>query len=1100
MLFTKRDVHRSLKMSSATQGLPAPQQVAVLTQKFFDPDPDLRYMSLNDLISLLNTNAAAYLSGDYHQCAKVVDGFLHTLNDPNGEVQNLTIKCLGAFVLKCEPGILCPLIHKVGTQEIDTAVDTSVTAMALRTIVVSLPRPNAGLPRTQPVRNAYDAISRVLIPRLVGYIVVQPPSEGKPRPPPPKGFLQDDLEKGTDGNSIDILTEIAKCYGPMLQQAEVKALEQISMQLLESEKSGSIMKKKAVAAISALSQFFSDGLLSSVISQVIEKLRNVHLTFAVQKLYFNLFAAMARSIPTKFGPHLKQLAPFIVAALSKQAMDDQMADEEQAEHNPDADDAREAAIIALDAFYASCASDMHRYNKESMEALLRFLQYDPTMTGDMEDDANSGDEDEDFEADEDFEQEDVIDDEDDVSWKVRRSAAKAIQTVLSVKGKDYLDNADAYDRIIRTVLDRFKEREETVRLEVVQTASFMVRQSRHEDPEIEHLQYLSSEQTTSQQPGSRKRRRADSDLTMSDPAKYRRLTGSVSPGGQSPLPSGAPSNLARVGPEIVQGGLKLALGNPPATKLVSTALLKDVIAARQGGVNDSLKQLFGLITASLSSPPGANLQVSTTSSGSLHIESLQLLSEIAKTTSSQALQPYIARSIPTLRKLAQGKSPQLACESLKTTEQLVKALTPPRTGHRLNKTSTVLNDILDLLVSIISNRASDLLTRQQAISVLGTLLGRTLDKDGAKLLSQQQRVSSLGLLSDACQNETTRYASIKAIDAMASQSAEGVSFPTDWFFNICLELGNQLRKLDRALRGASLQALKTLIVDQTGSKSLSSSSQLVELLLPMLSSGDLHLVGPSILVLGALMRDSSAEVLTPQITQSICELLKNPTSGSVVDQLSFFMDCAGKSPSSPKLMQAMLKDVGVAGSAVVVGKVIGDLLTSAGNHAGVTVNDFLQELQTAKDDRHKCLALSVLGEHGLRAGSSANVKPELFLNYFSTRDPASEVPMAAAMALGRMAAGAGNVKTCMPAILSRMDKKAGVQNVALHSIKELLQYNSHPSDLGPFIQSMWDASVATAHDDKSRPVGAECLAQIAEIEPKTYLQALQVGDSPRRYM
>lgn len=227
-------IFSSVKMASTAANLPAPQHVATLTHRLYDNDPDHRYMSLNDLIAFLNTSSAAFLAQDFHQCAKVVDGFLHTLNDTNGEVQNLTIQCLRPFVSKCNADILSPLIHKVSTLKLDTAVDGSVITMALRAIVISLPRPNAGAPRPKPVQDAYTSISRVLIPRLVGHLVV---TKADPNAPPvPRGLLQKDLEEGGDGNAIEVLTELAKCFGPMLQQAEVKALQSTSMQVLESQK------------------------------------------------------------------------------------------------------------------------------------------------------------------------------------------------------------------------------------------------------------------------------------------------------------------------------------------------------------------------------------------------------------------------------------------------------------------------------------------------------------------------------------------------------------------------------------------------------------------------------------------------------------------------------------------------------------------------------------------------------------------------------------------------------------------------------------------------------------------------------------------------
>ena len=209
-----------------------PQHVASLTKKLYDPDPDHRYMSLSDLHDFLKTSSPTFLASDYSQCNELIDGFLHTLNDTNGEVQNLTIKCMRPFVLKCIPDILLPLIHKVSVLKLDQDVDGSVVTMALRTIVSSLPRPTTKTPRSKSISDAYTAISRILIPRLVGYLVVSKSDPSLPKVP--VGLLQQDIENGGQGNAIEILTEIAKSFGPMLQPAEVKALQSMSMQLFEA--------------------------------------------------------------------------------------------------------------------------------------------------------------------------------------------------------------------------------------------------------------------------------------------------------------------------------------------------------------------------------------------------------------------------------------------------------------------------------------------------------------------------------------------------------------------------------------------------------------------------------------------------------------------------------------------------------------------------------------------------------------------------------------------------------------------------------------------------------------------------------------------------
>ena len=83
---------------------PTPVQALALLPKLSDADADLRYMSLNDLYSTLNAGASNFLSNDYHTSAKIIDGVLLTLDDPNGEVQNQAIKWYDLFLLRLNQG------------------------------------------------------------------------------------------------------------------------------------------------------------------------------------------------------------------------------------------------------------------------------------------------------------------------------------------------------------------------------------------------------------------------------------------------------------------------------------------------------------------------------------------------------------------------------------------------------------------------------------------------------------------------------------------------------------------------------------------------------------------------------------------------------------------------------------------------------------------------------------------------------------------------------------------------------------------------------------------------------------------------------------
>jgi cullin-associated NEDD8-dissociated protein 1 len=219
---------------------------------------------------------------------------------------------------------LAPLIEKLSNLNTENSVDNSIPAMALRTVVVTLPRPISGVSATKEVTEAYSAISRVLIPRLVGRLVIPKPTKLPKLPPPPPGMLNLELDKEIDPEAVDVLIEVVRCFGPMLQQPEVEALQSLLVGILETERASSVVKKRAVVAVSILAMYLADGDLSGFVSQLIESLRNPHLTPIQRRLYITILGSMARSIPARFGPYLKTHAPFVLAALSEEELEDQL--------------------------------------------------------------------------------------------------------------------------------------------------------------------------------------------------------------------------------------------------------------------------------------------------------------------------------------------------------------------------------------------------------------------------------------------------------------------------------------------------------------------------------------------------------------------------------------------------------------------------------------------------------------------------------------------------------------------------------------------------------------------------------------------------------
>jgi cullin-associated NEDD8-dissociated protein 1 len=1041
-------------------------------------------MGLNDLQQLLIASGPGLLIHDTHVSAKTVDGLLHSLQDSNGEVQNMAIKCLGPFVNKVSADqILCPLIDKISTLKIGDAVDNSIPALALRAIVVSLPHPTPGVARTKAVQEAYSAVSRALIPRLVGYMVIPPARKDLPKPP--TGMLQEDMENGTDSNAIDVLTEVARSYGSMLQEAEVNALVKISLEILQHERTTSVLKKKAVVAVAALAASLSDVALSQFTSRLIELLRSPHLTKSKRKLYINLLGSLARAVPTKFGKHLKIIAPFVLTALSQQEIDDDLAAlEETEERDPESDDVREAALIALETFLTYCSEDMKTYTQESIEAILRFLKYDPNLAGDDDDDMDDDfAEDDTFGGDEDFEQEVGADDEDDTSWKVRRCAAKVTDVFIETRSKgDLLDNGTLYSQIAPALIARFKEREETVRVEVISALARLVRITGGRTSTAQTAG--TAGQASSTAPTSRKRRRGSSSVGSQEYLAARQIREIRL---NTPPPGSAKASLESLSPEIVKSVAQLLKGQPLPTKQASISLLKDLSEALQGRLSDYLAQtLEPVIDAIKSSSSGSAAAGSHVASANTYrIEALQFLKAVALAHSSQNLQPYLDKIIPAVVSAARDKYTKVSVAALEAADAYLKTLTAPGSKPTANDKAYI-KQIYDAINNRINAPDSDTEVRRLAVRGMGALLGRT---SLHQVLGPSDKATGYDLLLSRLKNELTRLSAVRAIETAAILVQDPNDYPQGWVPTVAIELGAQLRKASRVLRGSSLQTLKALSLNasvaQIDSKTI---KELLPLLLPILHTGDLHLISSALLVLNAYVQKDPKTVVNKEFLVAFDTLLATTVvAGTTLDNLLILTRSIGEKGVGKDVMAKLLGETSMKANPDTVGKVIANLLVSGGSKTGVKLESFVSEARGKHDDRRKGLALSVLGEAGLRLGPSSPLDPQLFIGFF--KEKSDTVPIAAAVALGR--AAAGNVSAYLPVILESMQSPSSNQYLLLHSVREILQQEGTESQIIPFAAQLWQNLFAASQADDNRAIAAECIGRLAVLDPATYLPQLQ---------
>ncbi|KAJ6928183.1 hypothetical protein NC651_012014 [Populus alba x Populus x berolinensis] len=200
----------------------------------------------------------------------------------------------------------------------------------------------------------------------------------------------------------------------------------------------------------------SDDLLGKATVEVVRKLRTKGAKPEMIRTNIQMIGALSRAVGYRFGPHLGDTVPVLINYCTSASENDE--------------ELREYGLQALESFLLRCPRDIYSYCDEILHLALEYLSYDPNFTDNMEEDTD----DESHEEEEDDESENEYTDDEDVSWKVRRAAAKCLAALI-VSRPEVL--AKLYEEACPKLIDRFKEREENVKMDVFNTFIELLRQT-----------------------------------------------------------------------------------------------------------------------------------------------------------------------------------------------------------------------------------------------------------------------------------------------------------------------------------------------------------------------------------------------------------------------------------------------------------------------------------------------------------------------------------------------------------------------------------------------------------------------------------------------
>lgn len=398
-----------------------------LIDRMNSSDKDFRFMATNDLMGELQRENIRW---DDDSETKVTLQIVGLLTDKNGEVQNLAVRCLGFLVSKIKDERRQIVIRQLCKMlDSDSEESRDIASIALKTIVAEIPT----------TRKMIEIINHDLNPNLMGVIAH-------------KKDINVQLE------SLDILNELINRVGSQLNGHD--KIQQHLLSQLDSERSA--VRKRSMNALSSLLSCCSEELFNRTITLLIEALvksADSQPPCTMAKTLLQCLATVIRS--TGHRSNIEQFTQVLPIIYSLCKIND--------------DELREYSLQTFESYVRRCPKSVNGSLPDIIRICIEFLSYDPNYNYDEDDD---DDEAMDMDGDDDDASESADDysDDDDLSWKVRRASAKCLEAVI-LSRRDMIN--DLFVSIAPILISRFKEREESVKSDIIQTFLSLLKQVHH---------------------------------------------------------------------------------------------------------------------------------------------------------------------------------------------------------------------------------------------------------------------------------------------------------------------------------------------------------------------------------------------------------------------------------------------------------------------------------------------------------------------------------------------------------------------------------------------------------------------------------------------
>ncbi|KAL9325468.1 hypothetical protein ACSQ67_006113 [Phaseolus vulgaris] len=759
------------------------------------------------------------------------------------------------------------------------------------------------------------------------------------------------------------------------------------------------VRKKTVACIASLSSSLSDDLLAKATVEVVSNLKTKVAKSEMIRTNIQMIGALSRAVGYRFGPHLGDTVPVLINYCTNASENDE--------------ELREYSLQALESFLLSESANEYT-------------------------------------------------DDEDVSWKVRRAAAKCLAALI-VSRPEILSKL--YDEACPKLIDRFKEREENVKMDVFNTFIELLRQTGN---------------VTKGQIDANEMRQKDQVVASLRFVIQQKLCP------RWLLKQEVSKIVKSINRQLREKSIK--------TKVGAFSVLKELVVVLPNCLADHIGSLI----------PGIEKALNDKSSTSnLKIEALTFTRLVLSSHSPEVFHPYIkALSAPVLSAVGE-RYYKVTAEALRVCGELVRVVRPNIEGSGFFFRPYV-QPLYNGIMSRLINQDQDQEVKECAISCMGLIVSTFGDHLIAEL------PACLPVLVDRMGNEITRLTAVKAFAVIAASPLRvDLSCVLE---HVVAELTAFLRKANRALRQATLGTLNSLIVAYGDKIVLSAYEVIIVELSGLISDSDLHMTALALELCCTLMGDKRSnqsiglavrnKVLPQALTlikssllqgqallalQNFFAALVYSANTSFDSLLESLLACAKPSPQSGGIAKQALHSI--AQCVAVLCLAAGDQKCSS---TVKMLTDILKD-DSSSNSAKQHLALLCLGEIGRRKDLSTHEHIENIV-IESFQSPFEEIKSAASYALGNIAVG--NLPKYLPFILDQIDNQQKKQYLLLHSLKEVIVRQS--VDNAEFQESSVEKILnllfnhCESEEEGVRNVVAECLGKIALIEPVKLVPALKV--------